>query len=384
MTARLQAKLQNLSQAKKVPRVECPEDPDQRRLSLAAVFPGTKLYGSEEESADPVTQEAVDMTEATQSQRHKERSLRMPTRRRKPSARAINIEGLQSTCTDTTVANLQHVSHNGHRQYVLAGAIEVSSLSHPDEHSGNSKLNRAVPRVASVAPSSSKRKRGVGPSRTASNEGGKLAGLLPTPASSVVTSQGPSRGLYRSPDGLNSTSTQDQSTSPNGGIDPSGPMSQTKNIISQDRLDRDRDPRICGVIQPRAASVVAVQDQCGHSIDIASDPLTIKDNGTTVQSSTSRDTSDSPKRNLCGRFVSPCGQSTAPESVPRIPWQNKGVHGMDYVGGSDPTVVRWKRHASDKRRNHTARAAAFRADALDIDFTLLGDSEADKSHEDLV
>jgi hypothetical protein len=57
---------------------------------------------------------------------------------------------------------------------------------------------------------------------------------------------------------------------------------------------------------------------------------------------------------------------------------------MDYVGGSDPTVVRWKRHASDKRRNHTARAAAFRADALDIDFTLLGDSEADKSHEDLV
>ncbi|KAF3032319.1 hypothetical protein E8E12_002216 [Didymella heteroderae] len=118
LAARLQDKIRNPKPAKKIPRVECPEDPDQERASLAAVFPDRTLYDSEVEAADPVTREAVDVTEeATQSQRHEERALcRRSTRRRKPSARAIDIGGLQSTCTDTIVANLRLVSRNGQRQ----------------------------------------------------------------------------------------------------------------------------------------------------------------------------------------------------------------------------------------------------------------------------
>ncbi|KAF3036748.1 hypothetical protein E8E11_006095 [Didymella keratinophila] len=67
LAARLQDKLRNPRQATKIPRVECPEDPDQERVSLAAMFPGTKLRDSEEEAADLVIREAVDVTEeATQ------------------------------------------------------------------------------------------------------------------------------------------------------------------------------------------------------------------------------------------------------------------------------------------------------------------------------
>jgi hypothetical protein len=45
-------------------------------------------------------------------------------------------------------------------------------------------------------------------------------------------------------------------------------------------------------------------------------------------------------------------------------------------------VLQWKRYASDKRRDHTARAATSRADDLDIDFALLGDPKADEPHGD--
>jgi hypothetical protein len=77
LAARLQNKLRNPRQATKIPQVKCPEDPDQERVSLAAMFPGTKLYDSEEEAADLVIREAVDMTEeATQSRRYEERALR--------------------------------------------------------------------------------------------------------------------------------------------------------------------------------------------------------------------------------------------------------------------------------------------------------------------
>lgn len=97
--------------------MECPKDPDQKRVSLAAVFPGTKLYDSEEEAADPVTRGAADVTkEATQSQRYEEHALRQrSTRRCVPSARTINMEGLQSTCTDNTGTRLQSVSKAGQR-----------------------------------------------------------------------------------------------------------------------------------------------------------------------------------------------------------------------------------------------------------------------------
>jgi hypothetical protein len=115
LAARLQDKLRNPGQAKKIPRVECAEDLDQRRVSFAAVFSGTTPFDSEKEAADLIIREAVDVTEeVTQSRRHKKHALRRrSTRRRKPSARAINIEGLQSTCTDTPVTGFRSVSQAG-------------------------------------------------------------------------------------------------------------------------------------------------------------------------------------------------------------------------------------------------------------------------------
>jgi hypothetical protein len=193
LAARLQDKLRNPKQANKVPRVECPE-----------------------EAADLVAREAVDVTQkATQSQRHEEHALRRrSTRRRKPSARAIDIGGLQSTCTDTTVTRLRSESQAGQRQYVPVVGIKISSLSHPkpsaapsqssDEPLGNIKLKTAEPRVASVTPSSLKRKRGVKyvkPSRTISNARLRSTGLLPTP--SIGVSRVPSGSAHGSPTGLN-------------------------------------------------------------------------------------------------------------------------------------------------------------------------------------
>jgi hypothetical protein len=160
-------------------------------------------------------------------------------------------------------------------------------------------------------------------------------------------------------------------------------MSQTKNMVPRDRLDQDRDPQMCGVIQHRTGSIVALQDQCGHSTDIASDPLTGKDNGVTVQSSSSRVTSELLKRNPSERLVSSCGQSTAPESVPRVPGQKTAVHGRGHARGSDPAVVQWQRHASGRRHDHTISAATPRTDDLDINFTTLGDPKADEPHEGL-
>jgi hypothetical protein len=221
------------------------------------------------------------------------------------------------------------------------------------------------------------------PSGTASTEEKKPAKLLPTPASIVVTLQVPSKSLCGIRDELDSASTQDPRTSRNGSNNPRGHMSQSKNIASRDRFDGDCDPQMCGVIQRHTGSIVALQDQCGFSTDIASDPLTGKDNGVTIQGSSSRNTSKLMKRDVSGTFVSSCGESTVPERVRRVPEQCKAVHVRGHVRGSNPAVVQWERHASGRRRDHTARAATPRADDLDIGFTLLGDSGADKSHEDL-
>ncbi|KAK7177855.1 hypothetical protein PSPO01_16098 [Paraphaeosphaeria sporulosa] len=190
---------------------------------------------AQEDATDLVVRESVDMTEeATRSRRREEHALRRrSTRRRKPSARAIDIGGLQSTCTDTIVTKLRSVSQAGQRQCVPAGLFEISSLSHPrssaapsrspDEHSDDIKFNNAVIRMTSVAPSSSNRGRGVKRRRTASTEGEKPAKLLPTPAPSVVT-------------------LQDPRTSRSGSNNPRGRMSQIRNMISRDWLDGDRDP----------------------------------------------------------------------------------------------------------------------------------------------
>ena len=65
-----------------------------------------------------------------------------------------------------------------------------------------------------------------------------------------------------------------------------------------------------------------------------------------------------------------------------VPGQDKAVHCRGDVSGFDPVAVRWKQHASGRRRNQAPRAATPIADPLDIDFTLLGDSGAEESHED--
>jgi hypothetical protein len=155
-------------------------------------------------------------------------------------------------------------------------------------------------------------------------------------------------------------------------------MSQTKDIVSRDRPGRGLDPQMCGVIQCRAESILAVQDQYRHSIDVALDSLMEKYNGVTVQSSTSRDTSKLPTRHVSGPFISSCSERTTPERMPRVPGQNKAVHGRGRVRESDPAVVQWKRHVSGRRRDHTAKVVTPGADDIDIDFTLLGDSSVDE------
>lgn len=132
------------------------------------------------------------------------------------------------------------------------------------------------------------------PSRTASTEGKKPARPLLTPASSVVTSQVPSRSLYGSPERLDLAPTQDPRTSHNGSNNLRGHMSQTKSIVSPDRLDRHREPQMCGVFQRRARS----------------EPI---------------------KRLVPGPFISSWDQSTAPGRVPRVPEQNKAVHDRGHI-----------------------------------------------------
>jgi hypothetical protein len=337
-------------------------------VSLAAMFPGTKLYDSEEEAADLVIREAVDITEeATQSQRHKERALRRrSTRKRKPSARAIDIRGLQSTCTDTIVTKLQYVPQARQRQCVPAGLIGVSSFSHrkpsaaqsqpPNEHSDDVMFNSVAARVASVAPSSLNRSRGVKRRRTASIKGKKKpAKLLPTPAPSVVTLRVPSKSPREIHDGPKLASAPDPRASRSGSNNPRGHVSQITNMVSR---------------------------ECGHSTDIPSDPLGGKDKGVTAQSLTPQDTSIPIKRIGTVPFVSAYDQSITSERVLEVPGQDKAVHCRGDVRGFDPVVVRWKQHASGRRRNQAPRAATPIADPLDIDFTLLGDSGAEESLED--
>ena len=347
---------------KKIPRVECPEDPDQERVSLAAMFPGTKLYDSEEEAADLVIREAVDMTEeATQSRRHEERALRRrSTRRRKPSARATDIGRLQSTCTDTTVTNLRSVPQAGQRQCVSAELVGVSSLSHrkpsaarsqpPNEHSDDVMFNSVAARVASVAPSSLNRSLAVKRRSTALTEGKTPAKILPTPAPSVVTLRVPSKSPREIRDGPKLASAPDPRASGSGSNNPRGHVSRITNMVSR---------------------------ECGHSTDIPSDPVGEKDKSVTAQSLTVP-----IKRIGTVPLVSACDQSIASERVLEVPRQDKAVHCRGDVRGFDPVVVRWKQHASGRRRNQAPRAATPIADPLDVDFTLLGDSGAEESLED--
>ena len=134
LAARLQDKLRNPRQAN-VPRVECPEDPTQRRESIATVFPDTILYNSEEEVADVATQESVDAAgDATQLQRPREHlPRRKATRRSRRSARATDIEHLRlpRNLVDVTVPQPQGKSQAGQRKSNRRGATGVSSLSHP-------------------------------------------------------------------------------------------------------------------------------------------------------------------------------------------------------------------------------------------------------------
>ncbi|KAF9698074.1 hypothetical protein EKO04_003953 [Ascochyta lentis] len=268
LAAQLQDRLRNPKQTNKVPQIECPK-----------------------EAADLVAQKAVDVAqEATQSQRHEEHALcQRSTRRRKPSARAIDIGELQSTCTDTTVTRPQSESQAGQRQCVPVGGIKISSLSHPkpsaapsqspDEPSGNIKLNTAEPRVASVTPSSLKRKRGVKyvkPSRTTSNARLRLTGLLPTPTPtpSIGISHLPSGSSHGSPTGLSLAPVQnsiEQHTVHNGSNGPYELLPPTKHIVAQDYSHPNRGPQVADVTQRRTKIFVDLQDQCQQPIDIESD-----------------------------------------------------------------------------------------------------------------
>lgn len=195
--------------------------------------------------------------EATQSRRHEEGALRRKsTRRRNPSARAIDIGGLQSTCTDITVTKLRSVPQAGQRQCVPAGLVRVSSLSHrkpsaarsqpPNENSDDVMFNSAAARMASAAPSSLNRSRGVKRRSTALTEGKTPEKLLPTPAPSVVTLRVPSKSPREIHDGPKLASAPDPRASRSGSNNPRGHVSQITNMVSR---------------------------ECGHSTDIPSDPV---------------------------------------------------------------------------------------------------------------
>ena len=262
--------------------------------------------------------------EAIQPRRYEEyASRRTSTRRRKPSARAIDTGGLRLTCTDTVVTKLRSGSQAGQRQCVPAGLVGVSSFSHhkpsaapsrpPNEHSDDIMFNSAAAHVASVAPSSLNGTQGVKRKRTASIEGKKPAKLLPTPAPSVVTLRVPSNSSCGIHDG------SDPRTSRSGSNNPRGYMSQITSIVSGERLNGARNSQMSRVVERRAGSIVSLQDQCGHSNDIPSNPLRGKDKDMTAQSLTSQETSLLMNRIGTEPFVSACGQSTAPGRFLEVP-----------------------------------------------------------------
>jgi hypothetical protein len=182
LAARLEDKLRNPRQAKNVPRVECPENPAQRRESIATVFPDTILCDSTV-AVDVATQESVGAAEeATRSQSPRELPPpRTSTRRRKPSARAIDIE-MSRNPVNVAVTRFQTSSQTGQRKHTRRRTTRVFSLSHPNpqvagsqfsnQRSNGVKSNTIVPWVEPMAPPSLKRRRGViyvKPSRTALN-----------------------------------------------------------------------------------------------------------------------------------------------------------------------------------------------------------------------
>lgn len=175
---------------------------------------------------------------------------------------------MQSTCTDATVTRVQSVSQTAQRQCNPTETTKVPSLSYPkpsaaplqspDEHSDNIKLNTAIPRVASIAPLTPKRKRGVkyaGSSRTASNARMKLTGLPPTPALSLVDLQVLSGSAHGSLSGLNSASVQDPVGLHTVHYSSKGPrelVPPTRHMVSQNHPHSDRGPQVADVIQRRA------------------------------------------------------------------------------------------------------------------------------------
>jgi hypothetical protein len=422
LAARLQDKLQNPRQAKDVPRVECPQDAAERRKAIAAVFPNTALYDSEEEVADLVTQGSTDATkEVTQSQSHEEDTLRREsTRKRKPSARAIDSEQLQLSCTDSP-------SQADQRKCFHEEATEAPLLAHPkppvapspssNQRSDTHKLDTAVPWAAPVAPSPLERKRRVKyvkPSRTALKTRKKPTRLLPTPASSIVVSQVPSRCLHGSPNGLNSDPMQDLEELHTGHDASTGSCElarPTENIVSQNHCLPDSDSHMTGVNQRHTGFFVPPQKHSGHSIDTAidvrdrddkggwgtrcsycrraappplacvhhggDDPFNDKSNAITFKISTSRDISGLMKRNISKPLVSSRGQSTAPKRVLEVPRPNEAMHDRRYDHEAEPKVVQWSHHASDRKPDRVAGAATQRVDYLDVNFALLGDPSAD-------
>lgn len=207
LAARLQDKLQNPRQAKNVPRVECPEDPNRRRVSIAAVFPDTTLYNSEEEVAHVGTQASVGAAERlTQLPTHREHSpRRKSTRRLIPSARAIDAE-----------QRFKAISQAGQRKSTRRGATgvfasprlnpQVAPSQSLSQRSNDNKPDTAEPTVDLNARLLLMRKRSViyvKPSRKALSAR-KLTISQPSPASSIDVTQEPLEGVHAPPYELSS------------------------------------------------------------------------------------------------------------------------------------------------------------------------------------
>lgn len=255
----------------------------------------------------------------------------------------------------------------------------------------------------------------VKPSRTALNARKKPTRLLPTPAPSIIVSQVPSRSLHGSPNGINSGSIRDLRglhTSHDSGTKFCELTRPTEKLASRDQFLPDLDPHVSGVIQRHAGLFVPPQDHCRHSIDTAvdvrdrnnkgrwetncyhcrgtapylfactrhtgDDPFRGKDNVITVQNSKSQDMFELMKREIPKPFFFLQGQNTTSKRVSDVVGPHEAAHSRLYDHEPEPTMVPWKRYASDTEHTHVAGPATQKVDDLDIDFALLGDPNADE------
>ena len=184
LDARLQERLRNPRQAKNVPRVECLENPAQRRESIAAVLPNTILYNPEENVTHIATEEPVNAAgDATQS-----RSPRQSPPRRK----SMRQPRLSRKLLDAAVTQPRPMSQADGRNgtYKRVSLLSYSKPQVPPSHSNDDKADTVVPQVYPNAQSFPNRNRGViyvKRNKTALNARKSTKPLPATVSSRVVT-----------------------------------------------------------------------------------------------------------------------------------------------------------------------------------------------------